>query len=78
MLSRLDADGGLLHRHLDLALDGLAADAATAAPPDPDRPPARPLSFADLVAAADRPTVTDREVEEEPGGTGTETRAEGR
>ncbi|MFF9077254.1 TetR/AcrR family transcriptional regulator [Streptomyces sp. NPDC014735] len=77
-LSRLDADGGLLHRHLDLALDGLAADAATAAPPDPARPPARPLSFADLVAAADRPTVTDREVEEEPSGTGTETRAEGR
>ncbi|MER6609025.1 helix-turn-helix domain-containing protein [Streptomyces sp. NPDC000927] len=70
-LSRLDADGGLLHRHLDLALDGLAADAASVPPPDPDLPPTRPVSFADLVAAADRPTVTVREAEEEPSGTPT-------
>ncbi|MEL5959143.1 helix-turn-helix domain-containing protein [Streptomyces sp. CLV115] len=57
-LDRLDPDGDLLHRHLDLALDGLdtAAPTRSAAAPAPGTP----LSFADLVAAADRPAVTDR------------------
>lgn len=54
-LSRLDADGTLLHRHLDLALDGLTTQAA----PAPDPAPGEPLTFADLVAAADRPNTTD-------------------
>ncbi|MFD5504342.1 TetR/AcrR family transcriptional regulator [Streptomyces sp. NPDC127061] len=54
-LSRLDADGTLLHRHLDLALDGLTTQAA----PAPAPAPGEPLTFADLVAAADRPNTTD-------------------
>ncbi|MFB6893156.1 TetR/AcrR family transcriptional regulator [Kitasatospora sp. NPDC056327] len=55
-LDRLDPEGDLLHRHLDLALDGL--DAAPATAPATDRAPGTPLGFADLVAAADRPAVT--------------------
>ncbi|MFF2959816.1 TetR/AcrR family transcriptional regulator [Streptomyces sp. NPDC057963] len=57
-LDRLDADGDLLHRHLDLALDGLDTAAATRSVAAPA--PGTPLGFADLVAAADRPAVTDR------------------
>lgn len=57
-LDRLDADGDLLHRHLDLALDGLDTAAATASAAAPA--PGTPLSFADLVAAADRPAAADR------------------
>lgn len=52
-LAALDADGSLLHRHLDLALDGLG----TAAPAPAD---AAPLSFADLIATANRPHVEHR------------------
>ncbi|MEU9624455.1 helix-turn-helix domain-containing protein [Streptomyces sp. NPDC048155] len=54
-LSRLDTDGTLLHRHLDLALDGLTTQSA----PAPAPAPGEPLTFADLVAAADRPNTTD-------------------
>ncbi|MFE4513386.1 TetR/AcrR family transcriptional regulator [Kitasatospora sp. NPDC056783] len=54
-LARLDADGDLLHRHLDLALDGLDTAPATASATGPT--PGTPLGFADLVAAADRPSV---------------------
>jgi hypothetical protein len=45
-LARLDPNSELLHRHLDLALDGLTTRAATT-------PTAgRPLSFTDLLTAA--------------------------
>ncbi|MFE4801835.1 hypothetical protein ACFRFL_44600 [Streptomyces sp. NPDC056708] len=54
-LSRLDADGTLLHRHLDLALDGLTTQSA----PAPAPAPGEPLTFAGLVATADRPNTTD-------------------
>ncbi|MEU2671550.1 helix-turn-helix domain-containing protein [Streptomyces sp. NPDC007164] len=57
-LDRLDTDDDLLHRHLDLALDGLHTAAATGSAAAPA--PGSPLSFADLVAAAGRPAVTDR------------------
>ncbi|MEV7924767.1 helix-turn-helix domain-containing protein [Kitasatospora sp. NPDC088779] len=46
-LATLDADGSLVHRHLDLALAGLAAD--------PDGPTGRPLGFDEVIAAAGRP-----------------------
>ncbi|MFJ2805628.1 TetR/AcrR family transcriptional regulator [Kitasatospora sp. NPDC087271] len=46
-LAALDADGSLVHRHLDLALAGLAAD--------PDGPTGRPLGFDEVIAAAGRP-----------------------
>lgn len=55
-LDRLDPDGTLLHRHLDLALDGL-----TTTPPEKPAAttaPGAPLTFADLITAADRPTTT--------------------
>ncbi|MEE1740332.1 TetR family transcriptional regulator [Streptomyces sp. BE147] len=64
-LSGLDADGALLHRHLDLALDGLTTQAAPATRATPASGPAsgpapdERLTFADLVAAADRPNVAD-------------------
>ncbi|WP_371517841.1 TetR family transcriptional regulator [Kitasatospora sp. NBC_01300] len=54
-LAALDADGTLVHRHLDLALAGLAAD--------PDGPTGRPLGFDEVIAAAGRPG------EPGPGGT---------
>ncbi|SKY84270.1 TetR family transcriptional regulator [Mycobacteroides abscessus subsp. bolletii] len=57
-LDRLDADGDLLHRHLDLALDGLDAASASKAGAAPE--PSARLSFDDLVTAADRPAVTGR------------------
>ncbi|MFJ8856042.1 helix-turn-helix domain-containing protein [Streptomyces sp. NPDC102437] len=57
-LDRLDPDGDLLHRHLDLALDGLDTAAATRSAAAPA--PGIPLSFTDLVVAADRPATTDR------------------
>ncbi|MGA4837712.1 TetR/AcrR family transcriptional regulator [Streptomyces sp. G45] len=53
-LARLDPDGVLLHRDLDLALDGLDARAAHHAPTTADHP-AEGLSFADLLAAAEEP-----------------------
>ncbi|OAT69247.1 hypothetical protein AWB85_22450 [Mycobacteroides immunogenum] len=56
-LDRLDVDGDLLHRHLDLALDGLDAAAAPRSAAAPA--PGTRLSFDDLVAAADRPAVTE-------------------
>ncbi|MFJ6621309.1 TetR/AcrR family transcriptional regulator [Kitasatospora sp. NPDC091335] len=46
-LAALDADGSLVHRHLDLALAGLAAA--------PDGPPGRALGFDEVIAAAGRP-----------------------
>ncbi|ATL32361.1 TetR/AcrR family transcriptional regulator [Streptomyces formicae] len=55
-LDRLDPDGDLLHRHLDLALDGLDTAAPTGSAAA--LAPGTPLSFADLVAAADRPATT--------------------
>ncbi|MFI1383027.1 TetR/AcrR family transcriptional regulator [Embleya sp. NPDC020886] len=55
-LARLDPDGAVLHHHLDLALDGLTTRAAGDAAPTPRTP----LSFEDLITAADRPTVPDR------------------
>ncbi|MEU0935732.1 helix-turn-helix domain-containing protein [Embleya sp. NPDC005971] len=55
-LDRLDPDGAVLHHHLDLALDGLTTRAAGDAAPTPRTP----LSFEDLITAADRPTVPDR------------------
>ncbi|MFJ7495849.1 TetR family transcriptional regulator [Streptomyces sp. NPDC097727] len=56
-LDRLDPDGDVLHRHLDLALDGLTAESATESTATPA--PGTPLTFADLITAADRPTTTD-------------------
>ncbi|MFG2917856.1 TetR family transcriptional regulator [Kitasatospora sp. NPDC048298] len=46
-LAALEADGSLVHRHLDLALDGLARDAGG--------PLGRPLGFEEVIAAAGRP-----------------------
>ncbi|MFE7038209.1 hypothetical protein ACFU9X_01755 [Streptomyces atratus] len=43
---------GLLHRHLDLALDGRTTESATTPAPG------TPLSFTDLITAADRPATT--------------------
>ncbi|MFD7499075.1 TetR/AcrR family transcriptional regulator [Streptomyces sp. NPDC059832] len=56
-LDRLDPDGDLLHRHLDLALDGLTTESATESTTTPAG--GTPLTFADLITAADRPTTTD-------------------
>ncbi|WP_053112526.1 TetR/AcrR family transcriptional regulator [Kitasatospora sp. MY 5-36] len=49
-LAALDADGSLVHRHLDLALAGLAATT--------DGPPGRALGFDEVIAAAGRPGET--------------------
>ncbi|MEU9463935.1 helix-turn-helix domain-containing protein [Streptomyces sp. WC2508] len=54
-LDRLDPDGSLLHRHLDLALDGLTA--APSNRPAATTGPGVPLTFAELITAADRPTA---------------------
>ncbi|MFI5774374.1 TetR/AcrR family transcriptional regulator [Streptomyces sp. NPDC051658] len=54
-LDRLDPDGSLLHRHLDLALDGLTA--ASSDEPAATAAPGVPLTFDDLITAADRPTT---------------------
>ncbi|MET9659019.1 helix-turn-helix domain-containing protein [Streptomyces sp. NPDC006510] len=56
-LNRLDPDGALLHRHLDLALDGLTT--APSDEPAATAGPGTPLTFADLITAADRPTTAD-------------------
>ncbi|MFF4814600.1 TetR family transcriptional regulator [Kitasatospora sp. NPDC001309] len=45
-LAALDADGALVHRHLDLALAGLAAEGG---------PVGVPLGFDEVIAAAGRP-----------------------
>ncbi|MCX4399164.1 TetR/AcrR family transcriptional regulator [Streptomyces sp. NBC_00053] len=54
-LDRLDPDGALLHRHLDLALDGLTAVPSNR--PAATTGPGVPLTFAELITAADRPTA---------------------